>query len=177
MSRSRAFLLSAVLLVNPVLLAATQKATKDFNTFLATFKTAVEKKDTETLARLMSPSFDFIRATNVPPGAVFSALDSNHGQQWLNLQQAVQGTPVPYAGSGPYKNSRVLRCTPLAVSVQLPGHFPEGFPAPLALARHGDAHPGMGRRVAPLTMPGAVAARPRWKLRCSRSAPQRISEV
>lgn len=116
MSRSRAFLLSAVLLVNPVLLAATQKATKDFNTFLATFKTAVEKKDTETLAKLMSPSFDFIRATNVPPGAVFSALDSNHGQQWLNLQQAVQGIPVPYAGSGPYKNSRVLQCTPLAAT-------------------------------------------------------------
>ncbi|MFI5086903.1 MAG: hypothetical protein ACHP7I_00785 [Terriglobales bacterium] len=115
MSRSRAFLLSAVLLVNPVLLAAKQKATQDFNTFFATFKTAVEHKDTDTLASLMSASFDFFRATNVPPGAVFSALDSNHGQQWLNLQQAVQGTPVPYAGSGPYKNSRVLRCTPIAV--------------------------------------------------------------
>jgi len=115
MSRSRAFLLSAVLLVNPVLLAAKQKATQDFNAFFATFKTAVAHKDTDTLARLMSPSFDFIRATNVPPGAVFSALDLNHGQQWLNLQQAVQGTPVPYAGSGPYKNSRVLQCTPIAV--------------------------------------------------------------
>ena len=42
--------------------------------------------------------------------------DSNHGQQWLNLQQAVQGTPVRYAGSGPYKDSRVLRCTPLAAT-------------------------------------------------------------
>jgi hypothetical protein len=116
MSRWRAFLLSAVLLVNPLLLAAKQKATQDFNTFLATFKTAVEQKDTHTLASLMSPSFDFNRATNVLPGAVFSALDLNHGQQWLNLQQAVQGTPVPYAGSGPYKNSRVLRCTPLEVT-------------------------------------------------------------
>ena len=113
MSRSCAFLLSAVLLLNPMLLGAKQKAAQDFNTFLATFKTAVEKKDTETLASLMSPSFDFFRATNVPPGAVFSGLDSNHGQQWLNLLQAVQGAPVPYAGSGPYKNSRVLRCTPL----------------------------------------------------------------
>jgi hypothetical protein len=96
-----------------MLLGTKQKDTQDYNTFLATFRIAVEKKDTETLARLMSPSFDFIRATNVPPGAVFSGLDSNHGQQWLNLQQAVQGTPVPYAGSGPYKNSRVLRCTPM----------------------------------------------------------------
>ena len=113
MSRSCAFLLSAVLVVNPVLLAAKQKATQDFNRFLATFKTAVEKKDTDTLTSLMSPRFDFIRATNVPPGAVFSGLDLNHGQQWLNLQQAVRGTPVPYAGSGPYHNSRVLRCTPL----------------------------------------------------------------
>ena len=116
MSRSRAFLLSAVLLVSPVLLAAKQKATQDFNTFLATFKTAVEHKDTGTLASLMSPSFDFNRATNVPPGDVFSALDLNHGQQWLNLQQAVQGTPVGYAGNGPYKNSRVLRCTPLEMT-------------------------------------------------------------
>lgn len=116
MSRSRAFLLSAVLLLNPMLLGAKQKAIPDFNTFLATFKTAVEHKDTDTLARLMSPSFDFIRGTIVPPGIVFSVLDSNHGQQWLNLQQAVQGTPVRYAGSGPYKNSRVLRCTPLAAT-------------------------------------------------------------
>ena len=116
MSRSGALLLSAVLLVNPVHLAAKQKATQDFNTFLATFKTAVAQKDTDALASLMSPRFDFIRATDVPPGAVFSGLDSNHGQQWLNLRQAVQGTPVPYAGSGPYKNSRVLRCTPLQVT-------------------------------------------------------------
>ena len=116
MSRSCAFLLSAVLLLNPMLLGAKQKAAQDFNTCLATFKTAVEKKDTETLASLMSPSFDFFRATNVPPGAVFSGLDSNHGQQWLNLLQAVQGAPVPYAGSGPYKNSRVLQCTPLAAT-------------------------------------------------------------
>jgi hypothetical protein len=116
MSRSLAFLLSVFLLVNPVFLAAKQKATQDFNTFFAAFKTAVEHKDTDTLASLMSPSFDFIRATNVPQGAVFSALDSNGGQQWLNLQQAVQGTPVRYAESGPYKNSRVLRCTPLAAT-------------------------------------------------------------
>jgi hypothetical protein len=115
MSRSCAFLLSAVLLVNPVLLAAKQKAIQDFNTFLATFKTAVEKKDKETLASLMAPSFDFIRATNVPPGAVCSGLDSNGGRQWLNLQLAVQSTPVPYAGSGPYKNSRVLQCSPTDV--------------------------------------------------------------
>ena len=116
MCRARAFLLSAILLVNPVLLAAKQKATQDFTTFLAAFKTAVEHKDTDTLTSLMSASFDFIRATNVPPGAVFSGLDSNHGQQWRNLQQAVQGTPVKYAGSGPYQNSRVLRCTPLAAT-------------------------------------------------------------
>ncbi len=115
MSRSRALLLSVILLVNPVLLAARQKAAPDFNTFLATFRTAVEHQDRTTLASLMSPGFDFIRATNVPPGVVFSGLDANGGQQWLNLRQALQGAPVPYAGSGPYKNSRVLRCTPVAV--------------------------------------------------------------
>ncbi len=112
MSRWRAFLLSAVFLVNPVLLAAKQIAIQDFNAFFAIFKTAVEHKERDTLANLMAPSFDFIRATNVPPGVVFSGLDSSGGRQWLNLQQAVQGSPMPYAGSGPYRNSRVLQCTP-----------------------------------------------------------------
>jgi hypothetical protein len=45
MSRACAFFLSAVLLVNPMLLPAKQKANQDFNRFLATFKTAVEQKD------------------------------------------------------------------------------------------------------------------------------------
>jgi len=115
MSRSRASLLLAVLLVNPAFFATKQKATQDFSTFFATFKTAVKQKDTGTLASLMSPRFDFISATNVAPVDVFRGLDSNAGQQWLNLQQAVQGTPIPYAGSGPYKNSRVLKCTPSQV--------------------------------------------------------------
>ena len=106
MSRSRTLLLSAILLVNPVLLAAPQEATQDFNMFFVTFKTAVEQKDTATLASLMSPRFDFIFATNVAQDDVFSGLNSNDDQQWINLLQAVQGTPV-----GTYRKSRVLQCT------------------------------------------------------------------
>ena len=113
MLSTRAFLLSVVLLLNPALLGATQKSKGEFETFLDIFKTAVARKDTNTLVRLMALDFDFMRATNVPPGAVFAALNANHDQQWLNLQQAAQGTPVPYEGGGPYKHSRVLRCTPL----------------------------------------------------------------
>jgi len=111
MSRLGALLLSAILLVDPVLLAAQPEATQDFNTFFATFRTAVEQKDTATLASLMSPRFDFIRATNVAHDDVFNGLNSSDGQQWLNLQQAVQGTPVVYTGSGTYKKSRMLQCT------------------------------------------------------------------
>ena len=113
MLRTRAFLLSTVLLLNPVLLGATQKAKGEFDTFFDMFKTAVARKDTGTLVRLMALNFDFIRATNVPPGAVFSGLNADNDRQWLNLQQAAQATPVPYEGGGPYKNSRVLRCTPM----------------------------------------------------------------
>ena len=113
---SRALLLAAVLLINPVLLATPQKPTNDFDTFFAAFKAAVEQKNRAVLASLMSPHFDFILATNVSKAAVFSGLDSSDGQQWHNLRQALEGTPVPYAGDGPYRNSRVLRCTPINVT-------------------------------------------------------------
>ena len=44
----------------------------------------------------MAPRFDFILAQNVAPADVFDALDANGGQQWSNLQRAVEGQPVAY---------------------------------------------------------------------------------
>ena len=84
----------------------------DFNTFFDVFKTAVIQRDTVTLTKLMASSFNFIHAVNVRRADVFEGLDSDNGQQWTNLQQAVQGTPVTYNGDGPYKNSRMLQCVP-----------------------------------------------------------------
>lgn len=104
-------LLLAIALLAPMSLRA-QKNTSDFDTFYKTFQSAVQQRDTGTLADLMSSNFDFIFSSNVPPAAVFNGLTSNGAQQWDNLQQAVQGTPAPYRGSGPYKNARVLQCTP-----------------------------------------------------------------
>jgi hypothetical protein len=111
----RAGLLLLVLLLGSPILLFGQSST-DFSTFFATFKAAVQRKDTAILARLMAARFDFIRSTNVAPAAVFDGLAADNGQQWANLQQAVQGTPVIYNDGGPYKNSRVLQCVPNAQS-------------------------------------------------------------
>ena len=92
-----------------------QSSSNSFSAFYKTFKTAVQQKDTGALAGLMSSRFDFIFSTNVPAPAVFDGLASNGGQQMSNLQQAVQGTPVPYSGAGPYQGARVLPCTPSQV--------------------------------------------------------------
>lgn len=112
MFRSRMLLfIAAILALAPGSLNG-QKSTNDFDAFYKTFTTAVQQKDTSTLASLMAPRFDFIFSSNAPQQAVFDGLASDGGQQWDNLQQAVQGTPTPYTSSGPYKNSRVLSCTP-----------------------------------------------------------------
>jgi len=110
MYQSVTLFLAAVLLFPALLLG--QNSTSDFNTFFDTFKTAVAQKNTVTLTKLMASRFDFMHAVNVPRADVFEGLDSDSGQQWTNLQQAVKNTPVIYNGKGPYKNSRVLQCVP-----------------------------------------------------------------
>ena len=111
MFRPRTLFLAAVLLLPPALLAG-QNSTSDFNTFFGMFKTAVTQRDTVRLTKLMASRFDFIHAVNVRRADVFEGLDSDNGQQWTNLQQGMQGTPVTYNGDGPYKNSRMLQCVP-----------------------------------------------------------------
>jgi len=111
MYQPQTLFLAAVLLLPPALLVG-QNSTSDFNTFFDMFKTAVAQKDTVTIKKLMASRFNFIHAVNVRRADVFEGLDSDNGQQWTNLQQAVQGTPVTYNGDGPYKNSRMLQCVP-----------------------------------------------------------------
>jgi hypothetical protein len=110
MYQAATLFLAAVLLLPALLLG--QNSTSDFNSFFGMFKTAVAQKDTVTLKKLMTSSFDFMYAVNVPHAEVFAGLDSDNGQQWANLQQALKNTPVTYNGNGPYKNSRVLQCVP-----------------------------------------------------------------
>lgn len=73
-----------------------QNGFSDFDAFFGRFKAAVTQKDKATLSKLMAPRFDFILAQNVAPADVFDALDANGGQQWSNLQRAVEGQPVAY---------------------------------------------------------------------------------
>jgi hypothetical protein len=101
-------LLGLLLLGSEIL---TAQSSKDFSTFFAKFKTAVGQKDQATLTTLMSPSFAFIRAENVPPAEVFNGLDANGGLQWTNLQQGVQGQPTSYQLKGSSAPARVLQCT------------------------------------------------------------------
>jgi hypothetical protein len=110
MYQAATLFLAAVLLLPALLLG--QNSTSDFNSFFGMFKTAVAQKDTVTLKNLMASRFDFMYAVNVRRADVFAGLDSDNGQQWTNLQQAVKNTPVIYNGNGPYKNSRVLQCVP-----------------------------------------------------------------
>ena len=110
MYQPRTLFLAAVLLLPALLLG--QNSTSDFNSFFGMFKTAVAQKDTVTLKNLMASRFDFMYAVNVRRADVFAGLDSDNGQQWANLQQALKNTPVTYNGNGPYKNSRVLQCVP-----------------------------------------------------------------
>jgi len=86
--------------------------TTDFASFFVKFKTAVKQRDEKALTDLMSPSFAFIRAENVPPAEVFRGLDADGGRQWQNLQQAVLGQPADYNGGKTVTAAKVLRCTP-----------------------------------------------------------------
>jgi hypothetical protein len=85
---------------------------KDFASFFVKFKTAVEQRDDTALSALMSPSFAFIRAENVPPADVFRGLNADAGRQWQNLQQAVLGQPTDYRAGGTTIVAKVLPCTP-----------------------------------------------------------------
>ncbi len=99
------------LLTSPLLLFS---SADDFGAFFSAFQAAVEGKKRRELRGMMNPQFDFIRSSNVSPEAVFQGLEAENGQQWKNLQDAVHRTPVPFEGTGPYANSRVLQCTPNA---------------------------------------------------------------
>ena len=114
MLRSLLLILAAVLLMSPVFLSG--QGSDHFDAFFSNFKVAVQQKDTATLDKMMDSKFDFIRATSVPHQTVFEGLDSDNGRQWINLKQAVRGTPELYKGNGPYENSRVLRCTPIRMA-------------------------------------------------------------
>jgi len=80
-----------------------------FDSFFAKFKFSVMGADTYTLQNLMSPSFDYMGASNSSPSDVFKGLQGGNG--WDNLQSAVQKkvfVDQDYDG----KPARVLRCTP-----------------------------------------------------------------
>jgi len=109
-----AFCLLGLLLLKPAALTA-QNSQQDFNVFFAKFKHAVAQKDSATLTTLMMPGFNFIRGQAVSPSDVFKGLDANGGLQWTNLQQSVQGQPVPYHPQDSNIPTRVLQCTPIEI--------------------------------------------------------------
>jgi hypothetical protein len=100
-----------VLFLWPAALRA-QNSRQDFDVFFAKFKLAVAHKDAATLMTLMMPGFSFIRAQHVSPADVFQGLDANEGLQWTNLQQSVQGQPMPYRLPDSDAPARLLQCTP-----------------------------------------------------------------
>jgi hypothetical protein len=81
-----------------------------FNSFFATFQSAVEQKDQAALSRMMAPSFDFFQARAVSHGQVFSHLDAENGKQWANLQHATHGSIVQHPYDG--RPAHMLQCTP-----------------------------------------------------------------
>jgi len=89
-----------------------QSSLQDFDVFFAKFKIAVAQKDATRLMTLMMPGFNFIRAQDVSPADVFNGLDADGGLQWKNLQQSVQGQPIPYRLPDSNPPARVLQCTP-----------------------------------------------------------------
>src|SRR5258708_7565808 len=109
--RRRAFCLLGLLLLWSAVLRA-QKSGQDFDVFFSTFKLAVAQKNAATLTTLMMPGFNFIRAQGVSPSDVFKGLDADGGLQWTNLQQSVQGQPIPYRLPDSNAPARVLQCTP-----------------------------------------------------------------
>ena len=89
--------------------AQTAYSASQFDSFFAKFKFSVMGADTYTLQNLMSPSFDYMGASNSSPSDVFKGLQGGNG--WDNLQSAVQRkgfVDQEYDG----KPARVLRCTP-----------------------------------------------------------------
>src|SRR5215472_9503047 len=94
-----------------ILSASAQSAysASQFDSFFAKFKYSVMGADTYTLQNLMSPSFDYLGASNSSPSDVFKGLQGGNG--WDNLQSAVQKkvfVDQDYDG----KPARLLRCTP-----------------------------------------------------------------
>jgi hypothetical protein len=110
MNHGHRFLLVLLLALSGNL--AAQSAPKDFTAFFSKFKGAVAQQDQTTLTGLMASPFAFIRAQDVPPAQVFAGLAADHGLQWQNLQQAVQGQPGSYHSDSFPDPARVLQCTP-----------------------------------------------------------------
>ncbi len=108
MQRRFILVLVVVLTAFPALLFGQDE---DFDAFFTSFRDAVMAKDTATLDRLMAADFDFIRTNNVSHQFVFDGLNVDGGKEWLNLQDSVQRTPVPFE-TAPYLNARVIQCTP-----------------------------------------------------------------
>ena len=94
-------------------LTVAQNSSGNFDQFYSSFKTAVAQKNEAVLTKMMAPQFGFLRAENVAPAEVFQALASNGGQQWANLQSAVQQQQQPTVYQAKSKlPTRVLNCTP-----------------------------------------------------------------
>src|SRR5262252_1649102 len=82
--------LAGILLVSTSALAQPKpQPDTGFNRFLEQFRTAVEQRDQKKLATMMSPKFDFFRATGVSPSAAFQGLAADNGKQWANLEAAL----------------------------------------------------------------------------------------
>jgi len=102
-----------ILGVSCIVLSTDAQSQSDFNDFFSKFKMGVMSADTFQLQNLMADQFDFFGTTNVAPSQVFRGLSSDGGQQWRNLQSAVQARVIisqTYRG----KQSQVLKCTPLS---------------------------------------------------------------
>jgi hypothetical protein len=95
----------------PLVRSQAQPTAAQFYEFYASFRAAVTNRDETRLQRMMASHFEFLRAANIRPADVFRALDQNNGQQWKNLQLAVQ-RGVPGAQSYGNHPARVLSCTP-----------------------------------------------------------------
>jgi len=102
-------------LLLPSLGAGGQSNQGQFDAFFASFKAAVASKDSVTLEKLMAAEFDYFQAHKVAPADVFKSLDAQNGQQWANLQSAVQNQPVKFKDGYGGKPARALQCTPTNV--------------------------------------------------------------
>lgn len=96
-----------LLLLGPL---AGQEQPQDFRSFYAGFRAAVAAKDKTALASMMASQFDYFQSQNVDAETVFQSLAADNGQQWDNLQQAVQGEPSVLAEGYQGRPARAVEC-------------------------------------------------------------------